>query len=332
MSKETKKETVDEALSAVEKAHGKSAVYGGPAGYQFEDVKRISTGSHVLDDVLGGGLPVGRLAELFGPDDKAKDALVGLLCRTTMSGGKIVALVSMDPIDPSVLRDFGVDTERLLMSNPESGDKALSIVEMLARSGVVDLIIIRGKLDPIEIANGTVSADADEAAGLTARMFSEALRRLTAVVYKSDATILFVPGGDDPSQAAVKFYSSVRVDVRYDTSPASNSLGYFAATARVVKNKHGVPFKGASLAHSSQGFDQSFDLLEYALRVGVLAQKESGLGRRYVTFNGEQFYWVEGHMPLHGLCLAALRQPSTGLYDKLRELVDDFLASKREQA
>jgi recombination protein RecA len=246
------------AIAAIEKQFGKGAIMP-MAGTQVQEINVISTGSLGLDLALGvGGLPRGRVVEIFGPESSGKTTLtLHAIAQSQRSGGTCAFIDAEHAFDPLYARKLGVNLEELLVSQPDSGEQALEIADQLTRSGAVDLIIVDSvaALTPKAEIEGEMG---DTHVGLQARLMSQALRKLTAVVHKTDTTVVFInqlrlkigvmfgnpettPGGQ-----ALKFYSSVRLDIRRigQIKQAEESVGS-RVRVKVVKNKVAAPFKQA---------------------------------------------------------------------------------------
>jgi recombination protein RecA len=249
---------VTAAIAAIEKQFGKGAIM--PLdGTQVQEINVIPTGSLGLDLALGvGGLPRGRVVEIFGPESSGKTTLtLHAIAQSQKAGGTCAFIDAEHAFDPLYARKLGVSLEDLLVSQPDSGEQALEITDQLTRSGAVDLIIVDSvaALTPKAEIEGDMG---DTHVGLQARLMSQALRKLTAVVHKTDTTVVFInqlrlkigvmfgnpettPGGQ-----ALKFYSSVRLDIRRigQIKQAEEAIGS-RVRVKVVKNKCAAPFKQA---------------------------------------------------------------------------------------
>ncbi|MBI4722255.1 MAG: recombinase RecA [Candidatus Stahlbacteria bacterium] len=258
---EAKKKAIDEALKQIEKLFGKGAVMrmGDSEVGVFKDV--ISTGSLTLDSALGiGGIPRGRITEIYGPEASGKTTLgLHILAEAQKSGG-VGAFIDVEhALDPFYAKNLGVDTDNLLVSQPGTAEEALEIAETLVRSGAIDVVIIDSvaALVPRAEIEGEMG---DSHMGLQARLMSQAMRKLTGAVSKTKVAIIFmnqirhkigVMFGDPtttPGGLALKFYTSVRLNIRSatqikkDDHPIGNHI-----KVKVAKNKLAPPFKEAEL-------------------------------------------------------------------------------------
>ncbi len=284
--------TVRGLIDSIEKRFGKGAIMslGDEAGGQPIEV--IPTGSYWLDEALGvGGYPRGRVTEIFGPESSGKTTLCLHAIEQCQRGGGLAAFIDAEhAFDPSYARAIGVDTEHLLLSQPDSGEQALAIAETLTRSGSLQLIVIDSvaALTPQAEIDGEMG---DRHMGLQARLMSQALRKLTAICHKTGTAILFInqlrqkigvvfgnpettPGGN-----ALKFYASVRIDVRR-TGHVKNAEEPVGSKTRVkvIKNKCAPPFKKAEFEiRWGSGIDHATELLDRALEAGVVDKRGSHL-------------------------------------------------------
>lgn len=245
------------ALAAIEKQYGKGAVMRLEEGAVIERIEAISTGSVGLDLALGiGGIPRGRVVEIYGPESSGKTTLtLHLAAETQKRGGTVVFIDAEHALDLRYAGRLGVDTTKLLISQPDSGEQALEIAEALVRSGSVELVVIDSvaALVPQAELNGEMG---DSQPGLQARLMSQALRKLTAAVSKTNTTVVFINqirmkigvmfGSPETTTGgnALKFYSSVRMDIRRIGSikDGDNVIGN-RTRVKVVKNKVAPPFR-----------------------------------------------------------------------------------------
>jgi recombination protein RecA len=284
-------------IGQIEKQFGKGAIMSLGDEEDPEDVRVISTGSLALDGALGiGGYPRGRIIEIYGPESSGKTTLTLHAMREAQRSGGVAAFIDAEhAFDVTYARAIGVDTERLLVSQPDSGEQALEIVETLTRSGAVDVIVIDSvaALTPKAEIEGEMG---DAHMGLQARLMSQALRKLTSVAYKADTTLIFinqlrhkigVPFGNPETTTggnALKFYASVRLDVRRigPVKVAEETIGS-RTRVKVVKNKTAPPFREAEFdIRWGTGIDASADLLDYAVGLGVVEKSGS-----HLSFGGE---------------------------------------------
>ncbi|MFI3141324.1 MAG: recombinase RecA [Clostridia bacterium] len=254
-----KNSALDAALAQIEKRYGKGAVMR--LGQSTDlNVEAISTGSVGLDLATGvGGLPKGRVVEIYGPESSGKTTLaLHCIAQAQKAGGEAAFIDAEHALDPKYARGLGVDVDSLLVSQPDNGEDALSITEALARSGALDVIVVDSvaALVPRSEIEGEMG---DSHVGLHARLMSQALRKLTGVVAKSNTLIIFINqlrekvgviyGSPEVTTGgrALKFYSSIRIDVRRieQLKLAGNEFIGARTRAKVVKNKVAPPFKEA---------------------------------------------------------------------------------------
>ena len=247
---------LDDAISQIEKKFGKGSVMR-LGDRTAVDVDVIPSGSLTLDKALGiGGYPKGRIIEIYGPESSGKTTLtLHAIAQAQKQGGKAAFIDAEHAIDPVYAKNLGVDIDELILSQPDSGEQALEIAEMLVRSGVIDLIVI----DSVAALGPQVELDGemgDAAVGLQARLMSKALRKLSGVMNKTNCTVIFINqlrekigvmyGNPETTTGgrALKFYSSVRVEIRRSEQIKQNGeiIGN-KANIKVVKNKVAPPFK-----------------------------------------------------------------------------------------
>jgi recombination protein RecA len=288
---------VKNVVSSIEKQFGKGAVMSlgdedGPS-----DLQTIPSGSLALDTALGvGGYPRGRIVEIFGPESSGKTTLALHAMREAQARGGVAAFIDAEhAFDVGYARAIGVDTERLLVSQPDSGEQALEIAEALTRSGAVDVVVIDSvaALTPKAEIEGEMG---DAHMGLQARLMSQALRKLTAIASKTGTTLVFINqirqkigvvfGNPETTTGgnALKFYASVRLDVRrIGPVKASDEAVGSRTRVKVVKNKMASPFKEAEFdIRWGLGIDATADLIDQACALGVL--DKSGA---HLSFAGE---------------------------------------------
>jgi recombination protein RecA len=284
-------------VTSIEKQFGKGAIMALGDESTDEPVHVIPTGSLALDSALGvGGYPRGRIVEIYGPESSGKTTLTLHAIREAQRGGGVAAFIDAEhAFDATYARAIGIDMERLLVSQPDSGEQALEIVEMLTRSGEVALVVVDSvaALTPKAEIEGEMG---DSHMGLQARLMSQALRKLTAVAAKTETTIIFINqlrqkigvvfGNPETTTGgnALKFYASVRVDVRRASTLKSGEDPVGNRTrAKVVKNKMAPPFKEAEFdIRWGTGIDGAADLLDQAMVLGLVEKSGS-----HLSFAGE---------------------------------------------
>ena len=261
MNEKEKDNTLEIALAQIEKSFGKGAVMRLGDQGTSEQIKSISTGSLTLDTALGiGGLPRGRIIEIFGAESAGKSTLaMSAVAEAQQKGGQAAFIDIEHAMDPNYAKKIGVDTDKLLISQPDSAEQALEITEYLIRSGALDIIVVDSvaALVPNAEIEGNMG---DMQVGLQARLMSKALRKLTSIIHKTDTVCIFINqlrekvgvifGNPEttPGGRALKFYSSVRIDLRKtEAIKVGTEIIGNRVRARVVKNKVAAPFKKAEM-------------------------------------------------------------------------------------
>ena len=287
---EDKLQSIRALVGGIEKSFGKGAVMQLGDENAKVDVRVFHSGSRALDDALGvGGYPRGRIVEVFGPESSGKTTLTLHAIAQAQAAGGIAAFIDAEhAFDVTYARALGVDTEKLLVSQPDNGEQALEIVETMTRSEVIDLIVVDSvaALTPKAEIEGDMG---DQHMGLQARLMSQALRKLTGAAHRSGTTLMFINqlrqkigvvfGSPETTTGsnALKFYASVRLDVRRTGQlKVGDEVIGSKTRVKVVKNKLARPFREAEFdIRWGTGIDASSDLIDYGVRAGVLTKSDS---------------------------------------------------------
>jgi recombination protein RecA len=280
-----KQKALDMAIKQIDKNFGKGTLMR-LGDKEFEPIECISTGSLGLDMALGiGGIPQGRVIEIYGPESSGKTTLALQTIASAQSEDMVCAFIDAEhALDVIYAKNLGVDTDNLLVSQPDFGEQALDVLETLTRSGAVDLIVVDSvaALTPKTEIEGDMG---DTHVGLQARLMSQALRKLTAILHKTNTTVIFINqirmkigtmGYGSPETTtggnALKFYCSVRIDVRRIATlkQGDSSIGN-RVKAKVVKNKVAPPFRQAEFdIMFGEGISYIGELIDYGVKMDIV--------------------------------------------------------------
>lgn len=276
-----------QAFLEIEKKFGKEAIM--LLGEKPDtDTEVFSTGSLAIDNALGiGGFPKGRIIEIFGPESSGKTTITLHAIAEVQKNGGVAAFIDAEhSIDPQYARNLGIDIDNLILSQPDSGEQALDIVDTLVKTGAIDLIVVDSvaALVPLAELNGEMK---DQVVGAQPRLMSKALRKITGSLNKNGTTIIFINqirekvgvlfGNPEttPGGRALKFYSSIRLDVRKNQqiSTGSDIIGNMVKI-KVVKNKLAIPFKTANVEIVfAQGISKFAEIAQLAEEYGIVSKK-----------------------------------------------------------
>jgi len=284
------------ALETIEKQFGKGSIMKLGEAHAV-NVETTPTGSLSLDLALGGGIPRGRIIEIYGPESSGKTTLsLHAIAEVQKAGGTAAFIDAEHALDPAYAKRIGVDVENLLLSQPDNGEQALEITETLVRSSAVDLIVVDSvaALVPRAEIEGDMG---DPQMGLQARLMSQALRKLTGVISRSKTTVIFINqirmkigvmfGNPETTTGgnALKFYASVRMDIRRISQiKAGDAVIGNRARVKVVKNKIAPPFREAEFdIMYNQGISTAGDILDLAVKFNIVEKAGA-----WFAYNGEK--------------------------------------------
>lgn len=327
MVKNDKMKALDAALGQIEKQYGKGAVMKlGDSGANM-NIETVPTGSLSLDIALGlGGIPKGRIIEVYGPESSGKTTVTLHMIAEVQKRGGIAGFIDAEhALDPVYAKNIGVDIDNLYISQPDSGEQALEITETMVRSGAIDIVVVDSvaALVPKAEIDGDMG---DSHVGLQARLMSQALRKLTAVISKSSCVVIFINqlrekigvmfGNPETTTGgrALKFYASVRMDVRrIETLKQAGNVVGNRTRIKIVKNKIAPPFKEAEFdIMFGEGISRAGDILDLAAEINVIqksgawyAYKDSKIGqgrenaKQYLKDNPEIMAEVDAKVREH---------------------------------
>lgn len=294
---DNKKQTLENALKQIESQFGKGTIMKLGAR-EAAEVPSISTGSFGLDKALGiGGLPKGRVVEIYGPESSGKTTLtLQIIAECQKAGGSAAFIDAEHALDPEYAKALGVDIDELLLSQPDTGEQALEVTDMLVKSGSLDVIVVDSvaALVPRAELEGDMG---DSHVGLQARLMSQALRKITGSIQKSNTLVIFINqirmkigvmfGSPETTTGgnALKFYSSVRLDIRrVGAIKDGDEIVGNETRVKVVKNKMAPPFKVVDFQILyGKGINRMAEIIEYAVKKGTIEKAGS-----WYSFEGDK--------------------------------------------
>ena len=297
---EDKRKALETALSQIEKNHGKGAIMR-LGDRQAVNVDSVSTGSIALDFALGiGGVPKGRIVEIFGPESSGKTTLaLHIIAEVQRAGGEAAFIDAEHALEPAYARALGVDIDNLLISQPDMGDDALAITELLVRSGAVDVVVVDSvaALVPRSEVEGDIG---DASVGVVARLMSQALRKLAGSISRTNCIVIFINqlrekigvtyGNPEttPGGRALKYFSSVRIDVRrIEAIKNGSEIVGNRTKAKIVKNKVAPPFREAEFdIMFGEGISKYGELIDLGVKLNIIEKGGSWYTVGEMRFQG----------------------------------------------
>ncbi len=336
-----KTKAIDAALSQIERAFGKGSIMRLGRNEQIVEIETISTGSLSLDIALGiGGLPKGRIIEIYGPESSGKTTLaLHVLAEAQKKGGVSAFIDAEHALDPVYARKLGVDLENLLISQPDTGEQGLEIADTLVRSGAIDVLVIDSvaALTPRAEIEGEMG---DSLPGLQARLMSQALRKLTGSISKSKCMVIFINqirmkigvmfGSPETTTGgnALKFYASVRLDIRRIGAVKDREEVVGNQTrVKVVKNKMAPPFKQVEFdIMYGEGISKTGELVDLGVKTGIVEKSGS-----WFSYNSQRLgqgrdnakIFLRDNPAVANEIEATLRQSSGLIAEKLLDKMSD---------
>ncbi|MCQ2423319.1 MAG: recombinase RecA [Clostridia bacterium] len=339
---EEKKKALDTAVSQIEKSYGKGAIIKMGENSRM-DVSAVSTGSLGLDLALGvGGLPRGRIIEIYGPESSGKTTLaLHAIAEVQKLGGEAAFIDAEHALDPTYAKALGVDIDNLLVSQPDSGEQALNITESLVRSGAIDIVVIDSvaALVPQQEIEGDMGASH---VGLQARLMSQALRKLSGTVSRTNCIVIFLNqlrekvgvmyGNPEVTTGgrALKFYASVRLDIRRGEALKNghDNIGN-RVKVKVVKNKVAPPFRTAEFdILYGVGIDKGGEILDRAVEMGLVDKSGawfSYAGERIGQGHDNATKYLREHPEIMTVLEAKIKEHGDAPVEEPEDLSDDEL-------
>ena len=337
-----REKALDAALAQIQKQFGKGAVMKLGDDNAKLNIEAISTGSMSLDLATGiGGVPKGRIVEIYGPESSGKTTLtLHIIAEAQKNGGKAAFIDAEHALDPEYARNLGVDIDELLVSQPDYGEQALEITEMLVRSGAIDVVVVDSvaALVPKHEIDGAMG---EASVGLQARLMSQALRKLAGVINKTNTTIIFINqlrekigvmfGNPETTTGgrALKFFSSMRIDVRrVDSIKSGDQILGNRTKAKIVKNKVAPPFKQAEFdIMYGKGISKTGDVLDCAVEAKIIEKAGS-----WYSFEGNRIgqgrenvkNYLEDNSDVAARVEQLLRDSLKKTKEEIEELEDDM--------
>lgn len=297
-----KQAALDAAIEQIEKTYGKGAVMRFGDSDNSMNVETFPSGSVGLDIALGGGIPRGRVVEIYGPESSGKTTLTLHMIAEIQKQGGIAGFIDAEhALDPVYAKNIGVDIDNLYISQPDCGEQALEIAETMVRSGAIDLIVIDSvaALVPRAEIDGEMG---DAHVGLQARLMSQALRKLTGIISKTNCTVVFINqlrekvgiifGNPETTTGgrALKFYSSVRLDIRrVESIKKDNAVIGNHVKVKVVKNKIAPPFRETEFdIMFGTGISSTTEIIDIAIGKGIIAKKGPWFAYKEKQYQGKE--------------------------------------------
>ena len=334
INKDEKDKALDAALSQIEKQFGKGSIMKLGDDESRINIDSISTGSVSLDMATGiGGIPRGRIVEIYGPESSGKTTLtLHIVAEAQKQGGKAAFIDAEHALDPEYAKKLGVNVDELLVSQPDTGEQALEICEMLVRSGAIDVVVVDSvaALVPRAEIQGEMG---DSHVGLQARLMSQALRKLAGAINKSNTSAIFINqlrekvgvmyGNPEVTTGgrALKFYSSMRIDIRrIETIKQGDQMLGNRTRAKIVKNKVAPPFKQAEFdIMYGEGISKLGDLIDCAVKEGIVEKAGS-----WFSFDGNRI--GQGRENAKNFL-----KENKEMTDRIEELVFDAIKPKKKE-